>query len=363
MAGDSYRAELVEKLQLTEASISRIVAELKAEQVIHEYTPRASTQPGRPTQVVALNRSVHVLGLELSNGRVAAGIGTLGGEIQQVHRAPLPAQADTATVERITDEVLGRVMDWARAERIELQQVAVALPGFGALGVMNAILPIDAQRLRALVARRVGSVPIAITNSVQARAALHGFGIRPGTAPAEHLFVFVGHGVGATRIGKPELGAEHRPMEIGHVVMDPDGPTCRCGHRGCLEAYAALPAVAQVLGVPETDLLSDSAPDTPLAVKGKARERVASMLRRLGLAIGNAINIDPADRVVIAGWPARMPADLRDVVLEGLDMSVLGGVAAASIGVTFISPTIGDDPLPALCYGAYAYAWRGATVA
>jgi glucokinase len=59
------------------------------------------------------------------------------------------------------------------------------------------------------------------------------------------LGVFVGTGVGGSVLagGRLLLGQQGAAAELGHMVMDPDGPLCSCGNRGCLEAYAGRWAI------------------------------------------------------------------------------------------------------------------------
>jgi predicted NBD/HSP70 family sugar kinase len=61
------------------------------------------------------------------------------------------------------------------------------------------------------------------------------------------LYINVGNGVGSTVIidGRLIHGATNRCGEIGHVVVEPGGPMCGCGHRGCLEALISGPALAE----------------------------------------------------------------------------------------------------------------------
>ena len=94
----------------------------------------------------------------------------------------------------------------------------------------------------------------------------------------------IGSGVGAGFVlnGRPLLGGHAAAGEIGHLVVDPDGPRCRCGNHGCLETYVALPAVAA-------------------AGAGGGREAGA----RLGIALAAIVAILDIDRIVVAG-----PTDL-----------------------------------------------------
>lgn len=360
--GDCFRGELVERLDLTEASISRIVAELKSEGLVTEYARRPAPYPGGPTNVVAINRSIRVAAVELSNGRVSAGIGNLAGQMDCAHRVELTPGADASEVQRAVETALKVLVKWARKEQAGVRQAALSLPGLGALGDLNAIVPSAVERLTGMIDAQFPGVPVAVTNSVQAQAAMHGFGMQVKAIDHGHLFLYVGHGIGAARIGDMARGAEHRSVEIGHMLMQPGGPRCRCGHEGCLEAYSALPALAAVLGVTEAELLAEG--DRIFehrALTAATQARVEDMLRRIGHALGNAINIDPVQSVVVAGWPSLLTAELRAPLLDGLDASVLGGIGRRSLEVSFISPLIGNDPMPTLCYAAYAFVQRGAS--
>ena len=362
-AGDCFRGELVSKLELTEASISRIVSELKAEGLVSEYARRPAPYPGGPTNVVALNRSVPMAAIELANGRISVGVGNLAGELLFSHRQNLSNSLSADEVESRVLEAIGALAVWTHGQNIELRQIAISLPGFGLSGELNSIVRTDAKCLTAIVFSHFGSVPCRVTNSVQAQAALHGFGIHSTSENAEHLFVFVGHGVGAAHVGNMARGIENRPVELGHIVMDPTGPLCRCGHHGCVEAYVGLPALADVFDLPEEALLV--AGDQGLEViqfTDRQTQKIDDMLFRLGIAIGNALNVSPVQKIVLAGWPSLIPAISRKRLLDGIDRSVLGGVKSRNIELAFIAPLIGNDPMPTLCYAAYGFVQSGAVM-
>ena len=67
---------------------------------------------------------------------------------------------------------------------------------------------------------------------------------------ADHMaYVKAATGIGAGFIvaGAPYVGAGGTAGEIGHTVVDPAGPICRCGNRGCLETLAGAPAVLELV--------------------------------------------------------------------------------------------------------------------
>ncbi len=87
--------------------------------------------------------------------------------------------------------------------------------------------------------------PVAVENDANA-AALGEWRFGAGRGTRHFLYVTVSTGVGGGIVieGKLYHGADGLAGEIGHMVVDPDGPRCTCGRRGCVEALASGPAIA-----------------------------------------------------------------------------------------------------------------------
>src|SRR5262249_40496180 len=73
------------------------------------------------------------------------------------------------------------------------------------------------------------------------------FGAGRGTHVMAYLRLSAGIGAGLVINGRPFRGAKGIAGEIGHVLVDPQGPICRCGNRGCLETFASPPALCELL--------------------------------------------------------------------------------------------------------------------
>lgn len=124
------------------------------------------------------------------------------------------------------------------------------------------------------------------------------------------LYVNVGTGIGGaiTIGGEIHHGANGNAGEIGHTVVDPEGPICNCGRRGCVEAIASGTAIARAaveVGVPSPSPCRDltgqdvveAARNGDPACRGIVEDAAAS----LGLAIANAVNVLDPDIVVLGG--------------------------------------------------------------
>ncbi|WP_271606680.1 ROK family transcriptional regulator [Bradyrhizobium sp. CCBAU 11434] len=363
-SGGSFRPPLARAVRLSEASLSRILFDLKAEGLIEEVR-RPAPYVGGPTGLVSLDRTVALAALELTGEWLSVGVGNLSGELHYIERVPLPRKPTVETMGRVFREALHLLRDWTRRRRIRLAQVGVTVPGLGRLSEFgNPIIPCDIEQIGDMLAELFAGVPVTFTNSVVAHAAFHRCRNENYPFADAHLFVFVGQGVAGAWIGDPSEDDALEPVELGHMVFGTDGPRCRCGHHGCVEAYTSLPALAELLRMTEAELLqlgSDWVTTVPLTTR--LRQELRQRLFRLGLAIGNTLNVKPCRGVVVSGWPSLLAEDDRKAVSDGIDSSLLGGRKLAQVSLAFVPPSTGNDPQAALAFAAFCLARSGGMAA
>ncbi len=359
-SGGSFRPPLAKAVRLSEASLSRILFDLKAEGLIEEVR-RPAPYVGGPTGLVSLDRTVALAALELTGQWLSVGVGNLSGELQYTERVPLPRKPTVETVGGVFREALNLLRDWARRRRIRLAQVGVTVPGLGRLSVSgNPIIPCDVGQIGDMFGELFAGVPVTFTNSVVAHATFHRCRTENYPFSHAHLFVFVGQGVAGAWVDDPIEDDALDPIELGHMVFGTDGPRCRCGHHGCVEAYTSLPALAELLRTSEAELLelgSDWVSAIPLT--SRVRQELRQRLFRLGLAIGNTLNVKPCRGVVISGWPSLLDEDDRKAVVGGIDACLLGGRKLAQVSLAFVPPSNGNDPQAALAFAAFCLARSG----
>jgi len=359
------RQEIAAEARLTEASVSRILAELRSEGVIEEKRIPAP-YIGGPTGKITLSKDIHVLGIELANDRLSLGLGDLAGGADYIERQPVGPGMDQAAFERLFADALQEVVSWAAERGRTLRQAALSLPGLmpapgGEGDETNVILPWDMVRLRGFVSRALGDVPLAMTNTVIAQAAFHRYRRGQSYPPVgDHLFVFVGNGLAGVMVNEGAPVDTFRPFELGHMIIERGGAVCRCGHRGCLEAYTSLKAVSALVGLPADEILrrGDGFLD-PQAVGNAQRQVLRERLRLLGVGIGNALNLAWLPSVVLCGWPSLMAAEARAEIEAGIAESLLGGAGAWRPQLDFVAPSIGNDPRGALAFAAHAFVQGG----
>ena len=177
-----------------------------------------------------------------------------------------------------------------------------------------------------LVAERYG-LPVQIENDVRAAAAgLHERRVLPDVGDLAYLSIGTGISAGVVLHGQLHRGVRGLAGEIGHVVLDPSGPRCQCGLRGCFEAVASGRAVGvRAEAALEAGAASSLYEHRPVTAVDVYREAAA----------GDALALQIADTA--GRWVARavhelvMTYDVRRVVLGG-------GVTGA--GETFLAPVL-----------------------
>lgn len=154
------------------------------------------------------------------------------------------------------------------------------------------------------LAEEASGLPVTVDNDVRALTmAEQWFG--DGVGLSDFAVVTVGAGIGCGLVvhGRVVSGSHGVAGEIGHVPVVPDGPPCRCGDRGCLEAVASDAAITarvrEVTGVPVADATE------ALALARAGDEGARAVYARAGEAIGRGIatvaNLLGPERVIISG--------------------------------------------------------------
>ncbi len=359
-SGGMFRPPLAKAVRLSEASLSRILFDLKAEGLIEEVR-RPAPYFGGPTGLVSLDKSVALAALELTGQRLSVGIGGLSGELHYTERLPLPKMPTIESVGRVFHDALRLLRDWTRRRRVRLSQIGVAVPGLGRSSELdNPIIPCDVRLVRGMLGEMFAGVPVEFTNSVVAHAMFHRCRREDYPFTGAHLFVFVGQGVAGAWMDDPIEADALVPVELGHMVFGDGGPRCRCGHHGCVEAYTSLPALAELLGVGEPELLQLGTEWlNAIPISSRVRQELRRRLFRLGLAIGNTLNVKPCPAVAISGWPSLLEEEDRKALVDGIDACLLGGRKFARVSLAFVPPSNGNDPNAALAFAACCLACRG----
>jgi glucokinase len=176
---------------------------------------------------------------------------------------------------------------------------------------------------------QVFSVQVALENDADA-AALAEAGWGAGRNRTRLIYVTVGTGIGGGIVldGKLYRGVDGAHPEIGHHVIDPAGPQCTCGFRGCWESLAAGPAMVSWLqhNAPADYAHGDGITAKRICELAREADKVAAQAVEteayyLGLGLANLINLFAPDAIVLSGSVMKS-ADLlmgrmREVIRKG----------------------------------------------
>lgn len=175
-------------------------------------------------------------------------------------------------------------------------------------------------------------------------AALGEWRFGAGRGVADLLYVTVSTGVGGGLIldGRPYRGSAGMAGEIGHTVVDPDGPLCLCGKRGCVERLASGPYMAQDValarGLSVAAVTGQQVAEWAAAGEATAVAILERGARGLGVGLGNAANLLNPGRIVLGGGVTKSGKRWWQLVREAAQATTL-----PEIKLDIVSARLGDD--------------------
>jgi len=218
------------------------------------------------------------------------------------------------------------MVDWAAAEidrhrgREKVRSITIAAPGpidlkRGVL-VNPPNLPWQNVPLEAMMSRATGASVHLANDADMAGLGEHTRGAGRGTNNMIYITWSTGVGGGLIIDGKLYRGAHGTAGEIGHMIIDPNGPLDSCGQRGCLEAFVGGANLAKETGHPAAELFA-------AAARGErhARMVVERAARYMGLALISLTNALDPEVFVIGGGVSRSWALVQPTMLETLRSS------------------------------------------
>nr|WP_236714820.1 ROK family transcriptional regulator [Nonomuraea pusilla] len=290
--GPLSRAALAESTGLTKTTVSKLVSDLLEAGAVSERGAVRGGERGRPGVAVSLSgERVAALGLEINIDYLAACVVDLtrAVRLRRTRTADNRNSNPGDTLEalrRLADEVVAE----AAADGLRVIGAALAVPGLVEDGLLR-----NAPHLGWRDVRVTGlpDVPYTIDNEANL-AALGELWFGSGAADFLYVSGEIGIGAGLVVDGSLFRGAYGLAGEIGHVVVVPDGPPCRCGGRGCLEVYAGQDALLTALGDAPADPPAEDPPaglrgDVPAGLPGGGTAGVAELVARLEAGDGEAL--------------------------------------------------------------------------
>ncbi|WP_199551528.1 ROK family transcriptional regulator [Streptomyces sp. N35] len=358
--GPLSRQELGPLTGLSSGSISNVAGELIADGLV-EDAGSVDSDGGRPRTLLRVAPgSGHLVGVDVGETRVRVELFDL--TLTELARADLPLPPDGHDVERVVRLIgagLRQVMEQVPPSTL-LLGIGVGVPGIVDSGavVHGQTIGWDAVPLGSLL-RAAGQlppdIPLFIDNGAKTlgRAEMW-FGAGRGARNA--VVTLIGSGVGACVIadGVPYQGASSSAGEWGHTVLQVvGGRSCRCGSRGCLEAYVGAEALLERWCERGGTW---SAPDeegalAELLAAADTGELLEETAEYLGAGIADLVNLFNPERIVVGGWAGLLlgPRLLPAVRAAAASYALRHPFAGTSLVLGQLGPdavTVGAATLP-----------------
>jgi predicted NBD/HSP70 family sugar kinase len=346
--GPMAQAELARASRLSPATVSSIVAELRAE-------GRLDPGGGRGDAVV-LSRSAGVaVGVDFGHSHVRVAIADLAHTILAEAEEPVEVDQRAADGIALAGKLVRRLLEDTGAAG-SVTGVGMGLPGplAGDQVGDSAILPgwIGA-RPEAMLSSELG-MPVRVDNDANLGALAETvWGAGRGCSELVYVKAATGVGAGLVLGGRLYHGATGTAGELGHLPVDENGPICRCGNRGCLETFAGAEAILEPLRRRRGSLTTLREVITAALAGDRACARVIDDAgRALGRGVAGACNLLAPERVVVGGELA----GAGELLLEPLRASLRRAAIGSMRDVDVVAGVLGER---AEVLGAVALVLRG----
>jgi predicted NBD/HSP70 family sugar kinase len=363
--GVASRADLARRTGLSRSTVSTIIADLFDDGLVvnHEGDAPANAHPGagRPPTLLTLTPSAGAaVGIDFGKRHLAVAVADLSHSILGETWREMEDDYPAAEGLDVAADLVRKLLRQARVARERVLGVGLGLPGpfhsvtgtVGSASILPGWVGVRAgDEMRARL-----SLPVHVENDANL-GALAELTSGAGQGCAHLVYLKVSNGIGAGLIvgGRLFRGAGGTAGEIGHTILDETGDICRCGNRGCLETYAAGPAIVELL---RRSLGEDLTLETVLAraAQGEAgcRRAIADAGRHVGTAAANLCNVFNPQRIVVGG----SIGTAGDVLLEPMREAVARyAINTAAADVEIVPSELGDR---AELLGAVACVLHGA---
>src|ERR1700719_4267941 len=292
-----------------------------------------------------------LVGIDLGGTQLRVAVAGDRGRLRTVVRRPTEAARGR---QHVITRIVAAVADATPTRRV--RALGIGLPGPVDPSAGLVISPANLPGFRNVPLNRILTRATGIRSYLHHDAHLAALGEHrrgAGRGASELIYVTVSTGIGAGLLIRGELyaGAHGSAGEIGHIVVQRDGPLCTCGNRGCVEALASGTGIAraareQGARTPNSALHQLPAPSAEDVVRAaRAGDPLAISIldtagTYLGLAIGTLVNLFNPQLIVLGGSVIKAGAPLLGPMRRTMNAS---SWKASRRGLRIVRPALGDD--------------------
>ncbi|MFT7370789.1 MAG: putative NBD/HSP70 family sugar kinase [Octadecabacter sp.] len=337
--GKAARTDVTQALNISAGSATTLTADLIASGFLREVE-HSTRESGRGRPRVALEvvpEAGFVIGVKLAFKRHIAVLLDLAGNL--IADADFPSSDVGRPIENLVDEIekiIHKLLKEAGKNQLSIRAVGIGLPGIidhnSGVVVWSSMLQTRDEDLGAAFAERF-NIPMVLDNDAN-MLTLAELWFGQGRAMANFAVVTIESGVGMGLVLNNELyrGGHGMGLELGHTKVQLDGALCRCGQRGCLEAYLADYALTREAAT-ALDHYPTMAPPPQVTLEtlyqqAKSGHKVAETIfrragRYLSLGLSNVVQLfDPA-LIILSGERMQYDYLYAETVLEEMKKMTL----------------------------------------
>ncbi|SDL69819.1 ROK family transcriptional regulator [Nonomuraea jiangxiensis] len=298
------RVQIAARTRLTAQTVSVIVRRLLEEGLVVEAGSAPSRGGKRRTILRVDARAGFAVGVHFDPQEISCVLADLAGRPVTRLRLPVRPEAGPEAVIRQMARAARRILREAEVPDGKVLGVGLACPGpLDGQGVMVSPPRLpgwDQVPIKGLL-REHTRFPVTVDNDATAAAIGERWaGIARSTPSFVYLYLGTGIGGGMFLDNQVYRGRSLNAAEFGHITVDPDGPECYCGNRGCVEAVCCPSAIEAALGgtLTHAAICARAAAGEP--AERRVIERVAGRLAAAAVSVVNMLDID----LLVLGGPA-----------------------------------------------------------
>jgi N-acetylglucosamine repressor len=250
LKGPISRAQIAKLTKLTPPTVGTIVGELLDESIVIEKTGTSKTQGGRKPLMLTINSSAfYVIGVYAAAEVINTIITTLDGEIVYSYEQEITKPPPKIEFLQMLKDSIQHLIAHTQVEIESIMGIGVGVHGLvnpnEGIVVFSPHLNLENIQIKEEL-EQTFNIAVFVENDVRTLALAESW-YGEGKNVSNYICLSVGLGIGSGMVidGRIYNGIYNTAGEIGHTIVDVNGPRCSCGNYGCLEAYASENALLE----------------------------------------------------------------------------------------------------------------------
>ncbi len=329
------RPELVDELELRPATLYEIIDQMKEDGLLAE-PERRGKKTGRKASPLCFDPDyAWVAGIDFQAGYTNGVLIDLQGHIRAKTEIQSPGNKDAASGKKEIFQAIDNLKRHAGDSWRRVKGLAFADPGLVDIENGISLKAVNIPGWECIPAEKwledAWKVPAKIFPSTLTRTYMEYHELLPEPPPSLfHMELDIGIGGGFIKNGELFVGDTGCGMEVGHLVVCPDGPLCQCGNRGCLEAMAGEAGirkkVTEMVSSGVQTELSSSNFSIPAFISCVNRNDKAAcslayeLCEYIGLGLSSIVTILNPSEIILSGKLARLDHFIIEAVKRTMSM-------------------------------------------